>query len=100
MSPFLPPKKKRPWIPERKPQEGRTEKTDFYVSPAWRKLRNGYIQQHPLCVECSKQGRIVAAYYVDHKIPIRQGGAALDEGNLQSLCKHCHNSKSGKEAHL
>lgn len=100
MSPRLPPKKHRPWLPKpSKPQSGRTEKTDFYVSVAWRKLRNAYIQEHPLCVLCEKEGLVRAAYYVDHITPIRQGGEALDESNLQSLCKPCHDKKSGQERH-
>lgn len=33
---------------------------------------------------------------VDHIVPAHRGGTdALD--NLQSLCRHCHNTKSGRE---
>jgi 5-methylcytosine-specific restriction endonuclease McrA len=37
------------------------------------------------------------AAMVDHIVPIRQGGAALDMNNLQSLCWSCHCAKSIKE---
>ena len=71
----------------------------FYTSPAWRALRNSFIERHPLCEQCYKQGLIVPATVVDHVIPINLGGAPLDEDNLQSLCDKCHNAKSGREGH-
>jgi HNH endonuclease. len=37
---------------------------------------------------------------VDHIQPIRLGGEVYDLDNLQTLCKSCHNRKSGKEAHI
>ncbi|RKL63248.1 hypothetical protein DXT63_07535 [Thermoanaerobacteraceae bacterium SP2] len=30
-------------------------------------------------------------------VPIKEGGAALDINNLQSLCKCCHDSKTARE---
>ena len=32
----------------------------FYNSMAWRNTRAAYIQRHPLCEECERQGRVVA----------------------------------------
>lgn len=64
----------------------------FYWSPAWRRLRAVFLAEHPLCADCQKRGRVVAAQVVDHKVPIRQGGAPLDPENLQALCATCHNS--------
>lgn len=91
---------KRPWIPERKPQQGRQRSNSkFYHSPAWRKLRSSYIINNPLCEECLKKGLTVEANVVDHITPVNQGGASLDMANLQSLCHSCHNRKSGREAH-
>ena len=53
---------------------------------------------HPLCVECESQGRITPATVVDHIVP-HKGNLELfwDEGNLQTLCKQCHDSKTVKE---
>lgn len=31
---------------------------------------------------------------VDHIVPIKKGGAELDESNLQPLCHSCHNKKT------
>lgn len=90
----------RPWMAERKPQEGRKySNTKFYQSTAWRKLRKVKLEQDPLCEECLKKGIHTPAKVADHIVPINQGGAALDIANLQSLCDRCHNVKSAKESH-
>ena len=69
----------------------------FYKSMEWRRLRDWFIKRHPLCVMCKKDGRATPAVIVDHIRPIKQGGAALDENNLQSLCRACHNTKTAGE---
>ena len=65
----------------------------FYESTAWRRLRRIKLQMNPLCEICKKEKATTA----DHIIPIKQGGAALDVSNLQSLCGPCHGRKSVKE---
>ena len=67
----------------------------FYGSARWRRLRDYFIARHPLCAECLKNGVITPAVIVDHIVPIAEGGAELDESNLQSLCPACHNRKHG-----
>ena len=51
-----------------------------------------------MCVECEKQGRIVAASEVDHKVP-HKGNSFLfwDRDNWQGLCKSCHSRKTMRE---
>lgn len=62
----------------------------------WQKIRLMQLRQHPLCVECARQGLTVAATEVDHIRPLAQGGThAFD--NLQSLCKPCHSRKTARE---
>lgn len=70
---------------------------EFYHSKAWKRLRQNFLVEHPFCCECMKAGKLIKAVVVDHVIPIRQGGPALDENNLQALCASCHGSKSIKE---
>lgn len=91
----------RPWDvrKEHGQQEGRTEKTGFYSTQPWLKLRNAYRLEHPFCEECLKGGKYIPMYIVDHKVPIREGGDPLSWDNLQSLCNSCHNKKSGQERH-
>jgi len=59
----------------------------------WQKAREGFLRNHPLCIEHEKLGRIVAATVVDHKTPHR-GDMQLfwDKNNWQPLCDNCHSS--------
>ena len=64
----------------------------------WQKARKAFLLAHPLCEECKKQGRYVAATDVDHIVPHR-GDPALfwDQGNWQALCHSCHSRKTAME---
>ena len=74
-----------------------TEVQSFYESPAWRKLRRQKLSQMPLCEICFANKRITPAVIVDHKVEIKDGGAALNMENLQSVCYACHNKKTAAE---
>jgi 5-methylcytosine-specific restriction protein A len=52
----------------------------------WRRIRDRYISEHPLCEECQKYGRLTPAEEVHHIIPLSKGGTNADS-NLMSLCK-------------
>ena len=94
------PKTIRPhWVPERKPYGRRTDNSKFYNSWPWRKLRKSFKERNPCCIKCEAEGIVRETKYVDHIVRIEDGGAKLDESNLQPLCKFHHDSKSGKEAH-
>jgi 5-methylcytosine-specific restriction enzyme A len=69
----------------------------FYVTPAWRKVRLQHLAREPLCRHCRDEGFIVTATVVDHIVPIVEGGARLDENNLQSLSKKHHTRKTRRE---
>lgn len=64
----------------------------------WRKAREYFLSENPLCVMCQQQGRITPANVVDHIQP-HKGNQDLfwDEANWQPLCQSCHNSKTAKE---
>ena len=64
----------------------------------WQKARKLYLNAHPLCVHCLKEGRYTKATVVDHIVPHR-GDKKLfwDEDNWQALCKSCHDKKTGCE---
>ena len=64
----------------------------------WQKASKAFLREHPLCAECLKRGRYTQATVVDHIIPHR-GDSRLfwDSGNWQSLCKPCHDRKTGSE---
>lgn len=54
---------------------------------AWHKLRNVKLRQDPLCAECARQGKEVAATEVHH---IDGNQRNNDYCNLESLCRSCH----------
>lgn len=65
----------------------------FYQSPEWRSLvasikrkRGGW------CERCGSTRRVIG----DHIIERKDGGAELDESNIQLLCIRCHNTKTAK----
>jgi 5-methylcytosine-specific restriction enzyme A len=51
-----------------------------------------------LCCPCRAIGRLTLGREVDHKVPKARGGTDDDE-NLQTICRPCHKSKTGAEAH-
>lgn len=59
----------------------------------WQKAREGWLNAHPLCAYCEKQGRITSGVVVDHIEPHR-GDMKLfwDRTNWQTLCPPCHDS--------
>ena len=63
----------------------------------WENLRIVHLAGEPLCRLCAAQGLATAADLVDHIVPIRDGGAVLDEENLQSLCRRCHDAKTAED---
>lgn len=69
----------------------------FYNSPEWQRLRKQKLRLNPLCEHCEREGKVRPATVVDHIVPIKEGGIALDINNLQSLCKPCHDSKTARE---
>jgi 5-methylcytosine-specific restriction protein A len=56
--------------------------------------------QRPVMSQCFEEGRITAAYAVDHVVPHRQDPVLFwdEERNWQSLCAACHSRKT--RAHL
>ena len=56
---------------------------------AWRKIRNRYIETHPLCEECLKHDKLTPSKEVHHILPLEHGGTH-EEHNLMALCKSCH----------
>lgn len=55
----------------------------------WKRIRDRYASQHPLCEQCKENGVLRPVEEVHHKVPLSEGGTH-DESNLISLCKECH----------
>ena len=61
------------------------------------RLRDDFLARNPLCALCLKRGRTVEAEEVDHVLAIYLGGSLMDAGNLQALCRLCHQGKTSFE---
>ena len=57
---------------------------------AWKRIRDKYIKEHPLCEMCEKEGRLVPAEEIHHILPVSRGGTHSRD-NLMALCRSCHN---------
>ena len=49
-----------------------------------------------MCEQCEKDGRLTRATMVDHIVELKDGGAAISESNVQSLCWKCHGVKTAE----
>lgn len=74
------------------------ERNRFYQRVQWKRARAAQLAREPLCRECRKLSKLVAAEVVDHINPISTGIDPYDTDNLQSLCKSCHNRKTINES--
>jgi 5-methylcytosine-specific restriction endonuclease McrA len=68
------------------------ERTRFYKTARWQRLRKLQLQRRPLCKFCLERGIVTVANVVDHVTPHRGDWTAFVTGELQSLCEPCHNS--------
>ena len=69
----------------------------LFNSKRWKLLRRSYLQQHPLCERCQREGFVRAAVDVHHKTPIESAKTkqdmerlAYNPANLEALCIPCH----------
>lgn len=64
----------------------------------WKKHRDQFLLEHPLCVDCRKKGYVMPATVVDHIVP-HKGDKDLfwDKTNWQPLCETHHNIKTATE---
>lgn len=64
----------------------------------WRKAREAFLREHPLCREHERRGQVAAATVVDHIVP-HKGNQTLfwDRRNWQPLCATCHSAKTAAE---
>lgn len=72
----------------------KSEYVKFYNSRAWKKTRQAVLlRDMGLCQRCGLEGNIV-----DHIVRSDDSWSdRLNEDNLETLCKHCHQLKSDRE---
>lgn len=69
------------------------EREEFYNSPKWRRKSKQILRRDKYqCQLCKRYGRLVEAEIVHHKLELDEyPELALDDDNLVSVCKKCHN---------
>lgn len=75
-------------------QRDQTPERQFLHSRAWRKVRDMYLNMHPLCEECLSKGKTIQAYLVHH---IDRNELNNSEDNLEALCDACHEEEHRDE---
>lgn len=81
------------------------ERQEIYNTKRWKDLRRLIVQEHPLCEDCLKNGRITPTEEVHHILsPFKKGLSeeekikrAYDVDNLVALCKDCHIKRHHKD---
>lgn len=76
-------------------EENRKEQKKFYSGKKWRKCRDAYLKEHPLCERCLAVGISAVAEHVHHKQELTEDNykdpmIAFNEDNLEALCFECH----------
>ena len=62
----------------------------------WKRIRDRYIKEHPLCEICQKEDKLTLAEEVHHVVPLSKGGTHAEE-NLMALCTRCHSTITAME---
>ena len=78
----------------------RDETEAFYVSKAWRRKKKAILRRdHYQCQLCKRYGRLTEAKIVHHKLELAEyPELALDDDNLISVCRACHNKLHPEKA--
>lgn len=76
-------------------EENRQVQKRFYATKKWKKLRDNYLAEHPICERCAAAGIASVAEHVHHKIElteenVKDPNISLNEDNLEALCFDCH----------
>lgn len=71
----------------------------FYRTQVWEKKRKSILQRdHYACQECKRHGRYTRANTVHHIRHLKEEPElALEDTNLESLCRDCHEKIHEKE---
>ena len=99
MPPTHQPTGHRSWAERRRESDGRRgSAASRGYGHKWRKARERFLNENPLCKRCLEADVIEAATVVDHIVPHR-GDRELfwDETNWQALCKAHHDYKTATE---
>lgn len=70
----------------------------WYGKTQWRKVREAFLKENPLCVDCQSAGQYEPANEVHHKIRRKDNESLqFDFDNLEALCHSCHSKRTAEE---
>ena len=89
------------YIPSKNSDNKYKLRKKLYNSSKWRKLRDIYMMEHPLCERCLEKGITKVAEDCHHKKSPFMDGLSMcerlelltDYDNLEALCRDCHNDE-------
>lgn len=77
---------------------------NVYNTTQWRKLRQSYLMEHPLCEMCLKENKVRPAVEVHHitsistaKDNLEMKDIGFNASNLMALCEECHHKTHNKK---
>lgn len=62
----------------------------WYGTQRWKNRRDAQLAADPICAFCIKRGIVAIAKVADHTRPHKGDETLFWQGELQSLCKPCH----------
>lgn len=66
----------------------------LYRKNRWKVKSEEFRKRNPLCVSCLAKGIVKASQVADHVTPHKGDETVFWDGQLQALCKDCHDLKS------
>jgi 5-methylcytosine-specific restriction enzyme A len=72
----------------------------WYNTRRWKTRSTRQLREHPLCNICACLGKATRATVADHVVPHHGDWNAFITGELQSLCKPCHDNVKTKNERL
>lgn len=79
-------------------REGVVSSTARGYGYRWQQARARFLQTHPLCCFCERDGKTSLATVVDHKTPHRGDEAKFwDKANWQPLCTTHHSGEKQRQ---
>lgn len=88
-----------------KRESRRKERQLIYNTKRWKDLRKLFVQAHPLCEKCLKEGKITPTENIHHILspfapgltPEERDRRAYSWSNLMALCVECHIKEHHKD---
>lgn len=75
------------FLPPYEKDKQRKEDKKFYNGATWKRVRAGFLREHPLCVDCNTDVDLEVHHILDRR---SHPHLQYDWDNLSVLCQKCH----------